>query len=161
MFPFPLAGQLEPAVAVHVQLTFVNADGIVSTTEAPDTLPGPLFVTAIMYVTPCPGAAVVALSVFVIERSAMGLTTTVLEPQLLLASLSSGTAPAGSTAQFPPALGFTREPAAVGVPVTGTLNEPPDGIVTAPLAAHVNLLLAIEQLIAPMVPPALITAPTA
>src|SRR5512135_3650482 len=94
MFPFPLAGQPEPAVAAHVQLTFVNTDGMVSTTEAPDTLPGPLLVTTIMYVTPCPGATVVALSVFVIEGSAPEMTASV-SVAVLLAGLGSFT-PAGA-----------------------------------------------------------------
>ena len=77
-----------------------------------------------------------------------GVTTvTVFDTQLLFVSSSSATTPgAGSTAHVPPLLGLVSEPAVFGATVTGTLNEPPDTIVTGPVAVHVNVLDAIEQL---------------
>ena len=75
-------------------------------------------------------------------------TVTVFDAQLLFVSSSSTIAPgAGSTAHTPPLLGLVSEPAALGATVTGTLNEPPVEIVTGPVAAHVKVLVVIEQLI--------------
>jgi len=48
MLPLPLAGQLEPAEALHVQLTPVKVAGNVSVTVAPVTAFGPLLVTVIV-----------------------------------------------------------------------------------------------------------------
>jgi hypothetical protein len=48
MFPDPLAGQLDPADALHVQLTPVRLAGKVSVTVAPVTLLGPLLVTVMV-----------------------------------------------------------------------------------------------------------------
>ena len=47
-FPLPLAGQLEPAEAVQVQLTPVISAGKTSVTVAPVTPLGPAFVTTIV-----------------------------------------------------------------------------------------------------------------
>jgi len=86
---------------------------------------------------------------------------TVFDAQLLFVSSISATIVPGSTLQTPALLGLTKEPAAVGVTVIGTLNDPPDGIVTLPLAVQVKVLVAIAQLIIPVVPPAFVTLPTA
>ena len=48
MLPLPEAVQLEPADAVHVQVTPVKLAGIVSLTVAPVTSLGPLFVATIV-----------------------------------------------------------------------------------------------------------------
>jgi len=48
MFPEPLAAQLEPAEAEHVQETPVSVPGKVSLTVAPVTWLGPLLVTVIV-----------------------------------------------------------------------------------------------------------------
>src|SRR5215467_11425090 len=48
MFPLPLAGQLEPALATQVQLPMVNPVGAVSVTVAPVTALGPLLVATIV-----------------------------------------------------------------------------------------------------------------
>ena len=52
MLPLPEAGQLEPAVAVHVQAVPVKVAGNVSVTDAPVITDGPAFVATMVYVTP-------------------------------------------------------------------------------------------------------------
>src|SRR5574341_892782 len=62
--------------------------------------------------------------------------------QLLLASSISAIAAAGSALHAPPLFGLTSEPPAVGVTVTGTLNEAgitrPPAVAPAYTAAKVN-----------------------
>jgi hypothetical protein len=48
IFPEPLAGQLEPDEATQLQVADVIADGMVSTTVAPATADGPLFLVTIV-----------------------------------------------------------------------------------------------------------------
>ncbi len=48
MFPLPLAGQLEAAVALQVQLPRVRPDGALSVTVAPVTALGPLLLATIV-----------------------------------------------------------------------------------------------------------------
>ena len=48
MLPVPLAGQLEPALAVHVQVTPVMVAGKLSTTFAPTAALGPALPTIIL-----------------------------------------------------------------------------------------------------------------
>jgi len=50
-FPDPLAGQTEPALAVHVQVAPVSAAGKLSVTVAAVTALGPAFEATIVYVT--------------------------------------------------------------------------------------------------------------
>ena len=50
-FPDPLAGQTEPALAVHVQVAPVSAAGKLSVTVAAVTALGPAFDATIVYVT--------------------------------------------------------------------------------------------------------------
>ena len=61
----------EPAVAVHVQVTPVNAAAKVSVTGASVAVLGPALVTAIIQVSGAPAVTVAALGVLVIARSAM------------------------------------------------------------------------------------------
>jgi hypothetical protein len=53
--PEPDAGQLDPVVAVHVQVADVTDEGMVSATVAPVTVDGPLFDATIVHVTVSPG----------------------------------------------------------------------------------------------------------
>jgi hypothetical protein len=63
-------GEIE---VVADELVLLNEAGLnVSATVAPVTAAGPALLTTIVYVIELPGTAVVALSVFVIERSATG-----------------------------------------------------------------------------------------
>ncbi len=48
MLPLPLAGPLEPTLAVQVQLPMVKPLGAVSVTVAPVTALGPLLVTTMV-----------------------------------------------------------------------------------------------------------------
>ncbi len=48
MLPLPLAGHVPPAAPVHVQVTPLNAAGIVSATVAAVTADGPAFVATIV-----------------------------------------------------------------------------------------------------------------
>jgi hypothetical protein len=84
MLPEPLAGQVDPAEALHVQLIPLKVAGNVSVTVAPVTLLGPLLVTVMVYVTDVPGAAVVCPSVLVTARSACGVRVSVSVALLLL-----------------------------------------------------------------------------
>ena len=56
----------------------------------------------------------------------------------------------------PPERGLTSVPATVGVTTIETLNVPLTGMLTVPLAVQVRLLLAIAQLIVPVVPAPLV-----
>jgi hypothetical protein len=150
--PFNVA-QLEPVDAAQVQTGLISAEGIVSLTTAPTTGLGPVFVTTTVYVIACPGMAVVCPSVLLIERSATDVTVTVSDASLF-ASLISGMTLFGSTR-----VRLTSEPVIVGVTTIGTLNDPPDGKVTAPLAVQVKIFVAIAQLMVPDVPLAVVTVP--
>jgi hypothetical protein len=48
MFPLPDAGQLDPAVAVHVQVAPESTPGTVSATVAPVAVDGPAFEATIV-----------------------------------------------------------------------------------------------------------------
>jgi hypothetical protein len=48
MFPVPVAGQIEPALAVHVHVTPVSVAGKGSLTVAPVTTEGPLLVATMV-----------------------------------------------------------------------------------------------------------------
>jgi hypothetical protein len=83
ILPLPEAGQLEPAVAEHVQVTPVSVAGNVSATVAPVITDGPAFVATIVYVTPWPGVADATPSVLVIDRSPVGVSVSVSVAELL------------------------------------------------------------------------------
>src|SRR5688572_27429667 len=68
MSPVPLAGHDDPALAAHVQETFVSSAGKSSATVGLAAW-GPAFEATIVYVTACPGKAVVWPLVLVIARS--------------------------------------------------------------------------------------------
>jgi hypothetical protein len=88
--PAPLAGHVEPLVAVHVQLIVPLVAGGLSVTVTPSALDGPLFAATTVYVIGPPGDAVVfvAPSVFVIERSPCGVSVSVSFAELLVGSAS-------------------------------------------------------------------------
>ena len=69
----PLPGLL----TAHVQLPIASPTGAVSTTVAPATSLGPLFVTVIVYVVLPPANTAATPSVLVIARSATGFTVSV------------------------------------------------------------------------------------
>src|SRR6266550_2455892 len=52
--PLPLAGQLEPADAAHVQVTALSCAGKTSLTVAPTTALGPALLATIVYVRVAP-----------------------------------------------------------------------------------------------------------
>jgi hypothetical protein len=84
MVPLPDAGQLEPAVAVHVHVTPVIVAGNVSVTVAPVITEGPaMFDATMVYVTDVPGVSVATPSVFVIDRSAVGVKVSISVAELL------------------------------------------------------------------------------
>src|SRR5258708_38155293 len=89
------------------------------------------------------------LLVFTAVRSAAP-TTTVSVHELLFSLLSVTTLP-GSAAQTPP-VGFTKLPTAVGVARKLTSNDPAAAIDTAPFAVHDSVLLAMAQLMVPVIP---------
>src|SRR5581483_8577770 len=107
-------------------------------------------VTAIT--TPC-----TPLWISVLIVGAKLLTVTVL-PQLLFCSLLSVTLLFGSTAQVPSTRGLVSEPEAVAVTVNCAPKVPPTATTTVPpLAVQVSVLLAIAQLIVPVMPLAFTT----
>jgi len=91
------------------------------------------------------------LLLFTAVRS--GAVTVTVSLHALLLLLLSATTLLGSTAHAPP-VGFAKVPIAVGVAVKLTSNEPPAPIDDAPLEEHVNVLLAIAQLMVPVIPAA-------
>ena len=91
MLPLPEAGQVEPAVAVHVHVTPVSVAGSVSVTVAPVITDGPAFDATIVYVTLWPGMVEVTPSVLVIDRSPVGVKVSV-SVAVLLAGVGSVTA---------------------------------------------------------------------
>src|SRR5258706_530616 len=93
--------------------------------------------------------ALLTLSVFTAVRSG-AVTVTVSVQVLLVSSLSVETFD-GSTLQIP-AVGFTKVPMAVGVARKLTSMDPAAAMETAPLAEHVRVLVAIAQLMDPVIP---------
>src|SRR5689334_23314262 len=90
MFPAAEAVQVPPPAPTQVQVQ-VNDAGNVSATVAPVALLGPELEAVIVYVTEPPGVAVVTPSVFVIARSACGVSVSV-SVALLFAGVGSATA---------------------------------------------------------------------
>src|SRR2546425_621249 len=76
--PLPLAGQLDPAEAAHVQVTPATWAGKLSVTVAPATALGPALLATIVYVSVAPWLTAVTPSVFEIARSAVGVITVLL-----------------------------------------------------------------------------------
>src|SRR5437763_738173 len=87
MLPAPLAVQLDPGDAAHVQLTLVSVAGKVSLTVVPGASLGPLLLAVIVYVMAVPGTALVKPSVLVIARSACGVSVSL---SVALSLLPSG-----------------------------------------------------------------------
>ena len=87
--PLPdAAGHVDPAEAEQVHATPVTFAGTVSATVAPVAVDGPPFVATIVYDTDVPGTSVVAPSVLVIVKSAVGTSVSV-SVAVLLAVLGS------------------------------------------------------------------------
>jgi hypothetical protein len=94
MLPEPDAGQLEPTDAEQVHVAPDKLAGNVSVTVALVMADGPAFDVTIVYVSPVPALMVTSPSVFVIERSAVGVRESE-SVATLLAELVS-TTPAGA-----------------------------------------------------------------
>jgi hypothetical protein len=89
--PGPVAVlQLEPALAVQIQVVFVIVLGKVSMTLEPFAALGPAFLTVIVYVIGAPGIATNVPSSFVMLKSAMLEPSEVLAVALELPTLGSG-----------------------------------------------------------------------
>src|SRR5262245_54229858 len=118
--------------------------------EAKEAATAPLFATAMVQFQFPPGPTLPpTLSVFVAVRSGELAVTVSLQP--LFPSLLSVTLLLGSTEQVPAARGLANVPVALGVAVNCTSKEPGLAIVTvAPLAVQVRLLLAMLQLMLPL-----------
>ncbi len=90
------------------------------------------------------------LSLFTAVRS--GAFTVTVSLHELFPSLLSVTTLFGSTAHTPP-VGFTKPPVALGVAVKLTSNAPVVAAIdTAPLAVQLSTLLAMAQLMFPLMP---------
>ena len=87
--PEPDAAHVAPAVAVQVQVAEVKEDDNVSATTTPTAAEGPTLEATIVYVIGEPGTAVVALSVLVMRRSAVGVRVSVSVAVLLAGELSA------------------------------------------------------------------------
>ena len=115
MLPLPAAVHVPPPAATHVQVTPVSVAGKVSATVAPVTADGPTFRAVIVYVTLLPGTTVVTPSVFVIERSAVGLRVSV-SVAVLFPGVGSVTPPGAATVAV-----FASVPVAVAETVAETV----------------------------------------
>src|SRR5262245_28180732 len=82
MLPLPEAVQVPPRAPADVQVA-VRLAGNVSATVEPGALPGPALLEVIVCVTLPAGPAVVTPSVFVIARSACGVSVSVSVAELL------------------------------------------------------------------------------
>lgn len=145
MLPLPEAGQLEPAVAVHVQAVPVKVAGNVSVTVAPVITDGPAFVATIVYVTPWPGVADATPSVLVIARSPVGVNVSVSVAELLAAVGSvteTGTATDAVFAKVPVAVvAMVDVNVNVAVPPADETNRPVPTRIDAPTSAVARALL--------------------
>src|SRR5258706_1164904 len=143
--PFAAAVTVPPVQVVETFGTaaFCKPDGYVSVKATPvkETVFAAGFVIVNVIVVEPLTAIELAANTLAIVGGAT--TVTVFEP-MLLASLDSSILLFGSTVAV-----FARLPPAVGVTAKVTLNEPPAGIVTAPLASQLRAVPAIEQLIVP------------
>src|SRR5262245_37388709 len=99
MLPLPEAVQVPPPAPTHVQVA-VRLAGNVSATVEPGASPGPALLAVIVYVTLPPGTAVVTPSVFVIARSACGVSVSVSVAELLAGVGSVTPAGAATVAVF-------------------------------------------------------------
>lgn len=136
MLPEPDADEHDdPDEATQVQVAPVIADGSVSVTVAPVTGDGPVFVATIVYVTDVPATSVVAPSVFVIDRSAVGTKVSV-SVAALLPGVGSVTPPGAATVAV-----FDRDP--VAVDITDAVNV----YVAVPLGSRVmvSLMLPVPE----------------
>jgi hypothetical protein len=135
--PLPLgAAQLPPAEAAQVHVAAPNFEERGSVTVAPLTALGPLFLTVIEYVTPVPAVTAVTPSVFVIERSACGVSMSVSLAVLLSGFVSM--APSGGVTVTV----FVTNPAGAagsGVALTRNVAVPPFNRLTRVLMFPVPL----------------------
>jgi hypothetical protein len=130
MLPLPLAApQLEPFEATQVHEALVRFAGMVSLTGAFVTVLGPLFLTTILYVVLMPAMTVLTPFVFVIERSACGVSWLVSDAVSLFGFVS--TAP----------LGISSLAVFVTVPVADGLTVPVSWKVAVPLTSKSTLVL--------------------
>src|SRR5712691_3262162 len=139
--PLPLAGQLDPADAAQVHVTPESCAGKTSFTVAPTTPLGPALLATIVYVRLAPWLTDVTPSVFVIDRSAVGVITVLLSVALLF--------PAGS---FTPAGAVTDAVFVIGLapPVTVAVAVN----VAVPLASRLMLALRLPLPLAGQLDPA-------
>jgi hypothetical protein len=105
MLPAPLAVQDDPGEAEQVQPAPCKMAGTGSSTAAPVTTLGPALDTVIVYVTGCPGVAVVWPSVLAADRSATGVSASVSVAELLAGSGSTPPATVAVFARVPVAAG--------------------------------------------------------
>jgi hypothetical protein len=98
MLPVPLAGHVEPAEAVQVQVRPVKFAGAVSVTVAANAAEGPALDATIVYVLSVPATTVVFASVFVIARSTFAATAPVFVPALFVVT---GSVAPGAAAAVP------------------------------------------------------------
>ena len=121
--PEPEAAHDEPAEATHVQVTPVRVAGGVSVTVAPTMVDGPGFDATIVYEIAVPATDDIAPSVFVIDRSAVGVNGF-----MSLAELSDTSVSVTPDGTDTPAV-FVSVPVAEGsiVPLTVNVAVPPTG----------------------------------
>jgi hypothetical protein len=150
--PEPEAGHVDPDDAAHVHVTPVSEAGIVSVTVAAVMVEGPALEATIVYVTDEPGTAVVAPSVLVTTRSAVGVNESVSVAELLPEAGSVMPAPTETVAVL------VSEPVAPGatVPLTVNVAVPPTGrstealMLPLPDAGHVAPPLTEQVHVAPV-----------
>jgi len=159
--PLPdAAGHVDPAEAEQVHATPVTVAGTVSATVAPVAVDGPPFVATIVYDTAVPGTSLVAPSVLVIDRSAVGTNVSV-SVAVLLAGVGS-VIPARTVAVAV----FARVPVAVEAIVAVTVNVAvPTGnrstvveMLPDPDAGHAEPADAVHVHVAPDSTPANVSA---
>jgi hypothetical protein len=132
MFPVPLAAHVAPDDATHDHVAPLNVPGSESATVAPTTFDGPLFEATITYVTGEPGVAVADESVFVIDKSAFGLSVSV------------------SVAELLPGVGSVVPLGTVIVAVFA--NEPVDAAETAAVSVYVTVAPTAKFTVSEMLP---------
>jgi hypothetical protein len=147
MLPVPVAGQVEPALAEHVQPLTVMFAGKTSATVAPVTALGPAFDTTIVYVSVPFWFTDVTPSVFVMPRFAVGVMTVFASVALLL--------PAGSL--MPPGAVTVAVllivPLPVAVAVTVNVAVPPLSRLTLAEMLPVPVAGQVEPALAEQVQP--------
>src|SRR6267378_1611121 len=155
MLPDPLAAQVPPPLPTQVHATPVSAAGITSATVAPLTALGPAFTATMVYVIADPGRTLPCPSVFVIARSAWGVSVSVSVAELLPGTGSA--TPAGSVTVA--VLLSLPVAEALIVPVSVYVTAAPTGRFTTslmlpdPAAVHVPPPLPTHVQVAPLIGP--------